>query len=710
MRKFYLLLIALSTIGVVAKNINPTPKKAINPSIGVTLVTTSFDQNYINFKISVKNIGEETLTDIFISNEMGIMVWGATTAGDTIPSMAPGEEIYYAFYGQKSFYCSDVSQITVHATSPTIGEILDLSSSYPGDYYTDEMTYTFNYDVLSGVQEGTYVDANGNSIVDVGDVVTYTYMVSSGNNFQIYDDNAIIENPTGSGIFETTGIHYITAADVAEGYVYNSSYMVVFDSCTGQGFFYDPTPCVDCPAPAACSNCIVTPLTSNLPNAISGNVKFNVNSDNCTTGIGFPNRWVTTTNGLTTYATYTNDDGNYSIYIPNSGNFETEALSNLGPNFASNPTLVSVTSSGTNVDYANTNFCISSATNYSDLHVVLIPTDQPRPGFTANYKIYYRNFGSTSLNGTIALTFDNGKMTYNSSTPAVNSTALNTVIWDYTNLLPFEYRVITLSLNVLPPPTNNMGDLLDFTLAGNPTAGDANPDDNTFTMTQTVVSSFDPNDKTVIEGAYISQDQVDDYLHYVTRFQNTGNAAATTVVIKENLDSRLDWSTFEPIAASHDYSIQVIGGNDLTYTFSNINLSDSTTDEPASHGWMSYRIKPVSDLVLNQIIMSDSDIYFDFNPPIITNTVSTQLAVLSTNEFSANSIKLYPNPAGDFITVASTDNALYQYIISDINGKRLMSGNAGNGSMIDVSALQSGFYLMTLSNESGKAVHKFIKD
>jgi hypothetical protein len=710
MKKTYLLLSLLVFSLSVAKT-TTAPPKAINPSIGVTLQSMSTGGPVIDFTIAVKNTGEETLTHIYISHDADIYIYGATVEGDTISSIAPGEEIYYAFYGQKQATCYDISQVTVHATSSTLGEITHLSSSYPQDYYGSQPTETFQYDYLLGPQDGTYVDLNGNSIVDVGDVVTYTYDVNGYiYNFQIIDDNAIVTNPNGYGSYQTTGVHYITAADVTEGYVYNSTTMVVFDSCTGSGNFYDPTPCNNCPSPSTCSNCIVTQLTTGLPNKISGDVKFNINNDNCATGLPFPIRKVSTTNGSNTYASYTGNDGSYSILIPTNGDFQTSALNDLGSNFSSNPASVSVTSSGTNSNYSNTDFCIASSTNYGDLQVAIVPIDHPRPGFTANYKLYFTNIGSTNLNGTIAFTFDNSKMTYNSSVPGVNSTALNTIIFNFNNLLPFEYRVITLTLNVLPPPTTNTADVLDFTLVGDPIVGEANPGDNTFTMQQTVVSSFDPNDKTVTEGAYIGLDQADDYLHYVTRFQNTGTASATTVVLKEMLDPKLDWDTFEPIGASHNYNVQIINGNDVTVTFSNINLPDSTADEPGSHGWMAYRIKPKADIVVNDIMSSHSDIYFDFNPPVITNTVTTQLTSLSAQQFSKNNFVIYPNPASKYISIESSAGAEFEYRISDINGKILLNGTSQNGSEIDVSPLQNGFYFLSVNNQAGTSVQKFIKN
>jgi hypothetical protein len=633
--------------------------------------------------------------------------------------LAPGEEVLNLQGDKFGVFCYDESQIMVHATAASsIPEITDLSSDplrfdvngLPGDYYNDFTTITNYYNFIIGQQEGTYFDANNNSIVDVGDVVNYTYYVNSntGMGVEIFDNNAILAEsffPNGYG--NTVGIHYLTAADVALGYVYNSANIIGYGPCDVGGYFYDPSPCA-CPNPNSAS--VVTPLTTDLPNQISGKVKFNSANDNCTTGLNFPYRRVDTTDGTYTYSTYANNTGDYHILIPNTGNYATAALTSLSSNFSSNPASVSVTSSGTGIDYNNTNFCISSATNYTDLYVNMFNVNQAIPGNVATYRIYYRNNGSTNLNGSIQVTYNNAKLTFAGAIPSANSSTASTLTWNYTNLLPFEERYLDLSLNVLIPPTVNVNDVLAFTVVANPTAGDNVPANNTMSWNQTVRSSFDPNDKTVIEGATISTTQATNYLTYVTRFQNTGTANATTVVIKETLDPKLDWNTFEPIASSHTSNIQIKNGNQVTYTFSNIDLPYESANEPASHGWMAYRIKPKSNVVIGDIMSSKSDIYFDYNAPIITNTVNTQVTALGTADFIKNNFKLYPNPAANYVVIETSISEEAHYQIMDVNGKLLLSDTIESLKPIDISTLQGGFYMVNIITHQGKATYKLIKN
>ncbi len=261
----------------------------------------------------------------------------------------------------------------------------------------------------------------------------------------------------------------------------------------------------------------------------------------------------------------------------------------------------------------------------------------------------------------------------------------------------------------MAPPAANDGDILHLSASGAPIAGDAFPADNSTMLDQTIVNAFDPNDKTVLEGAFIEPIQTSNYLHYLTRFQNTGSASATTVVLKEILDADLDWNTFEPIAASHDYSIQIKNGNELTATFSNIDLPHSSANEAASHGWMTYRIKPKSGFTYGDSADSQADIYFDFNLPITTNEVTTQLAPLSVRNFMQTDFVIYPNPAQNYFSIQSNVAQNGTYELSDARGRILKRGNLHGRAQVDIADLQNGCYFVTVGFGNAKNTCKIIK-
>lgn len=702
------------------------PKEATvnGPAIGLKMTGMFDGPGGVQFSFYIKNIGTEILTNIYITEAPGTTA--ITYYFTPITSLAPGQEISYLYGYKNNVNCFDISQTIVHATTTNNTEITDLSSDplnyetvngYPlyGSYYNDIPTTTYYQDYIGqALQDGVYYDQNNNNIVDVGDVINYTYLYSGYNvMIGINDDNAIVSNIIyDQNQLTATGIHYITQAEINMGYVYNSSYITYNSYCWGQYAipFEDVTEC-SCPNPNNAN--IITPLTPFQPHKISGNIKFNNNNDNCNTGVNYPHRRVDTSNGTHNYTTYANSSGDYQILIPNTyENYTTTVSTNLNMNLSSNPVSIATTTynSGAPVNYNNTNFCISATTNYSDLNVSMHNINEAIPGNTATYYISFWNDGTTNMTGSIVLTFDNGKLTLNSASPTQNSASTNTLTWNFTNLQPFEHHNIHLTLNVLTPPIVNVNDLLNFTVVANPIAGDSNVANNTMVWDQIVRSSYDPNDKTVIEGATITTAEADNYLTYVTRFQNTGTANASTVVIKETLDAKLDWNTFEPIASSHTANIQLRYGNDLTYTFSNIDLPYESANEPASHGWMVYKIKPVSNFAVGDIASSNSNIYFDYNPPILTNTVTTEMVALSINETIQSNFTLYPNPTSNHFVIEMQNEMSAQYEIFDLNGKRLQADTVQHLKPIDTSAFKSGFYFVTINTEQGKATYKLVKN
>ncbi len=135
--------------------------------------------------------------------------------------------------------------------------------------------------------------------------------------------------------------------------------------------------------------------------------------------------------------------------------------------------------------------------------------------------------------------------------------------------------------------------------------------------------SYDPNDKTSSPSGIGASRIVlpETPVDFLIRFQNTGNDTAYKVVIKDTLSADYDLATLELGAASHPHTVTLTGEGQpvLIYTFDNINLVDSTTNEPLSHGFVNYRITPKTTVPLGTQIDNTASIYFDFNPPIVTN-------------------------------------------------------------------------------------------
>jgi uncharacterized repeat protein (TIGR01451 family) len=138
-----------------------------------------------------------------------------------------------------------------------------------------------------------------------------------------------------------------------------------------------------------------------------------------------------------------------------------------------------------------------------------------------------------------------------------------------------------------------------------------------------IIDSYDPNDKVVQPQGVTAQNFVNpnQLLDYKIRFQNTGSDTAYKVVIVDTLSPFLDPSTIEWGVSSHTYVPSIIGttGPALMFTFDNINLVDSLTNELGSQGFIKFKIAPFDSLPNGTEIHNDADIYFDYNDPILTN-------------------------------------------------------------------------------------------
>jgi uncharacterized repeat protein (TIGR01451 family) len=469
-------------------------------------------------------------------------------------------------------------------------------------------------------------------------------------------------------------------------------------------------------------NCILTSYCTYTPggsyNNISGTVTFDGNTNGCDANDIKINQAKISLNvtGNQNFTTYSNELGNYSLYA-------LENTATISPQLE-NATYFNVSPSNYNYTFTNSgtnqtaNFCVTANGVHPDLEVTVIPITRARPGFDAYYKIIIHNKGTEVQSGTLLLTFNDAVLDFISATPAVNSQALNNLTWNFSNLNPFENKTFTFVLNVNSPleiPAVNIGDILQFDTSIITTLTDETPANNTNHLNQTVMGSFDPNDKTVLEGSQISTLQAADFLHYIIRFQNSGTAAAENIVVKDMLSDKFDYNSLEIIDSSHPYRSTLTAGNKLEFFFENINLPNASANEMASHGYISFKIKPKNTVVLNDVISNTASIYFDYNAPIITNTTTTQVVLLKTDEFNnATNFTLFPNPAKNNLSVEFNDttigNTIFIYNALGQLIQNVSNSNLEKSVLIDISALQSGYYIVTILSEKGKSIGKFIKN
>ena len=436
------------------------------------------------------------------------------------------------------------------------------------------------------------------------------------------------------------------------------------------------------------------------PNVVYGSVKYDIGLGcNDPSAVIVPNTLVTANVNGEDYGTITDANGDYTLYTDEGNNTLTALSANMNFTFTPASQQVNFTGYG---NQTTIDFCAEAATTINDLSVAFLPINNARPGFSSNYQIVVTNNGTTSLDGEILLTYDENLQTFIVASPSETATTTNTISFSFTGLDPFQSDYINLQFLNAQPPTLNGGDSLDFNIEITTSVIDDNPSDNEFTYSQEVVNSFDPNDKRVLEGTEVYIEEASNYLHYMVRFQNTGTANAQKVVVKDTLSDNLDWSSLQMVSASDDYQVNIVNGNALEFVFDNIDLPFEDADEEGSQGYISYKIKPKQGIVVGDIIAGDAAIYFDFNEPIITNEVSTEIIEnlsVAAKELSSR-IQLYPNPTEHVMYIENNSSEKIDQVgVYTITGQQILVENKAQ--QINLSSLNTGIYFVKITTEGG---------
>ena len=300
-------------------------------------------------------------------------------------------------------------------------------------------------------------------------------------------------------------------------------------------------------------------------------------------------------------------------------------------------------------------FCFV-ADDIHDVAITVVPEIVARPGFTHEYRIIYRNLASNVASGQIQFRYDGNLSEFESSQPIQETHIDNVLTWSYANLLPFESREILVSVRLHSPmdtPPLNGGDWVSVSGTISSDDVDAKPKNNSFGLRHQVLNSYDPNDKTCLEGPYIKEELIGDYVHYLIRCENTGTASAVNVTITDNIDKTIfDISTLEVLNASHPV-VTIIEGNTVSFTFREIYLP---FDDENNDGFVLFKIKTWPHLKLGDELKNEADIFFDFNFPIRTNQSLSTFGdgQSSTKDISTElDIQISPNPTADQLLVKS---------------------------------------------------------
>ncbi len=467
------------------------------------------------------------------------------------------------------------------------------------------------------------------------------------------------------------------------------------------------------PSFAPCTNntwIIVYPALVTDCATVSGNVFVDVNGDcaNNAGDFGLPNRTVNITPG---YTTLTNAAGHYQRQLPD-GTYD---LSVTDPVYSQDCPVASPV-----------NFTVNQVTP-ATIDLAFTPGPDPDVSVNCAFDAAVVGFGqnvwitvtnnSGVFSGPLAITLNHDPtLTYCQAwacvappfgsplvLPYPTSFIPGQLTWNLgSGLAPGQSRVLSARLCV-PPDITLLGTSLDYTATANTSLNDADPSNNICTHTETVVGSYDPNDKQARTSSGSADEWSvanDSLITYTIRFQNTGSAPAVNVVLVDTLQTTLDLSSLKVLGASHTHST-ALNGRVLTFTFDHIMLPASNSNEAGSHGFAQFSIKPVS-MSPGSSVENFADIYFDVNPPVRTNT-STVSAPLTTLVGTVQPVQmvLHPNPASVQL-ILDLPPGPHTVTLLNALGKQVMEKHTREQHpVIDIAGLPPGIYLLRMDNGPG---------
>jgi len=368
------------------------------------------------------------------------------------------------------------------------------------------------------------------------------------------------------------------------------------------------------------------------------------------------------------FATFSNQNG-YTILL------ERNAINTIKASVP-NPAIASVVPSDYQINVGNVYGQIPGQYDFAiqekdllDLEIQINST-VARPGRTSVVTLQVNNVGNiAATQSVITLQFPIGWSVIRTNPMYTNILGGNLLRWDYMNTINIKGSK-SFRIEMAPPTSAKQGTPFEL-IAEVDAMNDVNPNNDIAFWNNKIVASYDPNDKLVNKSNYYSISDQNKELIYTIRFQNTGTDTAFDVTIRDTLNKAIDPTSVRVVNASHPYQLRMKKLGFLEVYFKNIFLPDSSVNELASHGFVQFAIRPNATnepFTLRNI----ASIYFDYNTPVLTNSISTFVGLVSTTETNMQEVlQATPNPFSDQMIVeyeSSKKYSKYRLQIRNIHG------------------------------------------
>ena len=130
-------------------------------------------------------------------------------------------------------------------------------------------------------------------------------------------------------------------------------------------------------------------------------------------------------------------------------------------------------------------------------------------------------------------------------------------------------------------------------------------------------------------------------------------------------------------------------------------IAAGNANELASHGYVQYKVKLKPHLPIGTQIKNTAYIYFDFNAPVVTNTTTNTVSLISSDSNvhpQTLNFSIHPNPANSTVTISVDESLVGSMLtVTDITGKQIKAVELETGNYkLETNGFPSGIYFASI--------------
>lgn len=326
-------------------------------------------------------------------------------------------------------------------------------------------------------------------------------------------------------------------------------------------------------------------------------------------------------------------------------------------------------------------------------------------------QVVVSNTSCAPTSGVLTMNFS-PRYVYSSASVPPTSVVGNTVTWNI-SALSFLTPNAVINVTLVHGPAGFLPtfDTVHTQFFISPLGGDSDTMNNKTYEIDSAIGSYDPN---YVEAnpSYCIPTSVSE-IEYTVGFENMGGDTAHNIYVLDTIAPNLNFATLKPISATHNMNVlkYTSGGHNIVkFDFPNIMLPDSSHHD-VCHGMFRYTIDTYGPMSYGTTIACRVGIYFDANPPVMTNTATNLVCFpASVPTVPTVGVEIFPNPATDQLYIRSNSEQLSGVTITNSVGQvMLQQATSGALTTLNVAGLPSGIYIVILRGERGNSMHKFVK-